>query len=81
MPTVQHNFRIYRCSRTRSSKEKYDVAFGSRAHMAKDAKAKRAWYRNIFMHGLHMIVKVIIIAGGHEIRDTQCGFKLFSKQA
>jgi len=48
--------------------------------MAKDAKAKRAWYRNIFMHGLHLIVKVIIIGGGDEIRDTQCGFKLFSKE-
>lgn len=33
------------------------------------------------MHGLHLIVKVIIIAGGHEIGDTQCGFKLFSKEA
>lgn len=55
------------------------VAVGSRAHQQDEAVAQRAWYRNVLMHGFHALVAVL--AGGHGIRDTQCGFKLFSREA
>ena len=41
--------------------------------------AKRKWYRNILMHGFHLLVTAVLGSGG--IRDTQCGFKLFSRAA
>jgi dolichyl-phosphate beta-glucosyltransferase len=55
------------------------VAVGSRAHLVKtDAVVKRSILRNILMYGLHTIL--LIIGVGH-IRDTQCGFKLFTRTA
>jgi dolichyl-phosphate beta-glucosyltransferase len=32
------------------------------------------------MHGLHLLVKILILGPHQEIRDTQCGFKLFKKE-
>ena len=40
--------------------------------------AQRAWYRTILMHGFHFAVSTLCV---RDIRDTQCGFKLFSRQA
>ena len=54
------------------------VAVGSRAHLADDAVAHRAWYRNVLMYGFHFLVSSLCV---RNIRDTQCGFKLFSRQA
>eukprot|EP00386_Alphamonas_edax_P001091 GDKI01003183.1.p1 GENE.GDKI01003183.1~~GDKI01003183.1.p1 ORF type:complete len:357 (+),score=90.89 GDKI01003183.1:209-1279(+) len=54
------------------------VVFGSRSHLMQDAVAKRKWYRNILMYGFHFLVKCIVGGG---IKDTQCGFKLFSREA
>ena len=34
--------------------------------------------RNVLMYGLHTILRIVGV--GH-IRDTQCGFKLFSRRA
>ena len=39
---------------------------------------QRSLLRNILMHGLHTILRIVGV--GH-IRDTQCGFKLFSRSA
>lgn len=39
---------------------------------------QRSLLRNILMYGLHTILR---IAGVGHIRDTQCGFKLFSRSA
>lgn len=62
--------------------QKSEIAFGSRRHLVDAAKTKRKWYRNIFMWGLHTIVRVLIIGPrGDVIHDTQCGFKLFSRGA
>lgn len=58
-----------------------DVAFGSRHHMVKGASAKRAWYRNIFTWGLHLLVRLLITGNSNIIHDTQCGFKLFTEEA
>ncbi|KIM58987.1 glycosyltransferase family 2 protein [Scleroderma citrinum Foug A] len=55
------------------------VAIGSRAHLVKtEAVVKRSLLRNILMYGLHTILRIVGV--GH-IRDTQCGFKLFTRPA
>ncbi|CEM26614.1 unnamed protein product [Vitrella brassicaformis CCMP3155] len=56
----------------------YDVVFGSRAHLQKDAVAHRAWYRNVLMYGFHVFVTLLV---GSNVKDTQCGFKLFTRAA
>jgi len=55
------------------------VVVGSRAHLVKtEAVVKRSFLRNVLMYGLHAILRIVGV--GH-IRDTQCGFKLFSRSA
>jgi len=54
------------------------VSIGSRAHLEGDAVATRTFLRNILMWGFHLLVAVTCVRG---IRDTQCGFKLFSRRA
>ncbi|KAH8091658.1 Alg5-prov protein [Cristinia sonorae] len=62
-----------------SPEEDAAVAIGSRAHLVKtEAVVKRSVLRNILMYGLHTILRIVGV--GH-IRDTQCGFKLFSRSA
>ena len=62
-----------------SSKTEYGIAVGSRAHLQDDAVANRSFLRNILMYGFHMFV--FIVGGISNIKDTQCGFKLFSRPA
>ncbi|KAI0296547.1 nucleotide-diphospho-sugar transferase [Multifurca ochricompacta] len=55
------------------------IAIGSRAHLVKtEAVVKRSFIRNFLMYGLHTVLR---IAGVGHVRDTQCGFKLFSRAA
>lgn len=55
------------------------IAIGSRAHMVNThAVVKRSFLRNFLMHCLHLLVYVF---GNRTIKDTQCGFKLFDRQA
>lgn len=55
------------------------VAIGSRAHMVNtDAVVKRSLLRNFLMYGLHALVFTF---GIRDIQDTQCGFKMFNRQA
>ncbi|KAJ9532547.1 hypothetical protein QJQ45_010622 [Haematococcus lacustris] len=54
------------------------AALGSRAHLESAAKARRSALRNFLTWGFHMCV--MLVAGGR-IRDTQCGFKLFTRRA
>ncbi|KAI9011331.1 nucleotide-diphospho-sugar transferase [Gaertneriomyces semiglobifer] len=55
------------------------VAIGSRAHMVKsEAVVKRSALRNFLMHGFHTI---LFLVGISSIKDTQCGFKLLSRDA
>ncbi|XP_057815905.2 uncharacterized protein LOC131029437 isoform X1 [Cryptomeria japonica] len=54
------------------------AAFGSRAHLEKQAIATRKWYRNILMKGFHLCVLLVAGAG---VKDTQCGFKMFTRAA
>ena len=39
---------------------------------------QRSFLRNVLMYGLHTVLRIVGV--GH-IRDTQCGFKLFSRSA
>lgn len=50
------------------------IAFGSRHHLREEALNKRAWYRNVLMVGFHFAVWLLV---GGNVKDTQCGFKLF----
>ncbi|PON88723.1 Glycosyltransferase 2-like [Trema orientale] len=54
------------------------TAFGSRAHLEEKALATRKWYRNFLMKGFHLVV---LLSAGPGIRDTQCGFKMFTRAA
>jgi len=55
----------------------WGIALGSRAHMeTSDAVVSRKWYRNVLMHGFHILVDTLCVRG---VKDTQCGFKLFTR--
>ncbi|XP_049888193.1 dolichyl-phosphate beta-glucosyltransferase [Pectinophora gossypiella] len=54
------------------------IVIGSRAHLEKDSLATRSIFRNILMFGFHFLVWLFTVKG---IRDTQCGFKLFTRKA
>ncbi|XP_021954626.1 dolichyl-phosphate beta-glucosyltransferase [Folsomia candida] len=54
------------------------IVCGSRAHMEEEAIATRSIFRTILMRGFHLLVYILTVRG---IRDTQCGFKLFTRAA
>ncbi|KAK0072847.1 hypothetical protein PV325_010696 [Microctonus aethiopoides] len=54
------------------------VVCGSRAHLEKEETAKRSFFRLLLMHGFHFLVWALCVRG---IRDTQCGFKLLTRQS
>ena len=54
------------------------IAVGSRAHMQDEAVAQRTLLRNLLMYGFHFLVWFLCVRG---VRDTQCGFKLFTRPA
>lgn len=61
-----------------SSSPPMSVVFGSRAHMEKDSSSSRSKVRTFLMHAFHFFVKALC---SPKIRDTQCGFKLFTRSA
>ncbi|CAH2244645.1 dolichyl-phosphate beta-glucosyltransferase [Pararge aegeria] len=54
------------------------IVIGSRAHLEKESLATRSLFRNILMYGFHFLVWLFTVKG---IKDTQCGFKLFTRKA
>uniref|UniRef100_A0A1I7T917 dolichyl-phosphate beta-glucosyltransferase n=1 Tax=Caenorhabditis tropicalis TaxID=1561998 RepID=A0A1I7T917_9PELO len=52
------------------------VVVGSRAHLAAASVAERSFFRTILMHGFHSLVYLFAV---RTIKDTQCGFKLFTR--
>lgn len=58
--------------------KKLMVAIGSRAHMEEHAIANRSLFRTILMKGFHQLVRTCCVSS---IRDTQCGFKMFNRDA
>jgi len=55
----------------------HGICVGSRAHLQGQAEAKRSFFRNLLTWGFHFVVSYI--GGVKGIRDTQCGFKLFTR--
>ncbi|KAJ3438626.1 dolichyl-phosphate beta-glucosyltransferase [Anaeramoeba flamelloides] len=55
--------------------EGFGIALGSRTQT--DAVAERSVIRKFLMDAFHMLVSMVV----HHIEDTQCGFKLFSREA
>ncbi|XP_066474116.1 dolichyl-phosphate beta-glucosyltransferase isoform X2 [Tiliqua scincoides] len=54
------------------------IACGSRAHLEKDSIAQRAYFRTLLMYGFHFLVWFLCVK---KIKDTQCGFKLLTREA
>lgn len=54
------------------------ISCGSRAHLEQDSVAQRSLFRTFLMYGFHFLVWFFCVRG---IRDTQCGFKLFTREA
>uniref|UniRef100_A0A8C0DXK8 Dolichyl-phosphate beta-glucosyltransferase n=1 Tax=Balaenoptera musculus TaxID=9771 RepID=A0A8C0DXK8_BALMU len=54
------------------------IACGSRAHLEKESVAQRSYFRTLLMYGFHFLVWFLCVKG---IRDTQCGFKLLTREA
>lgn len=60
--------------------EKRGVAVGSRAHLVgSEAVVQRSKLRNFLMHSFHLFLKFMTPPKTASIKDTQCGFKLFSR--
>lgn len=58
------------------------VAVGSRAHLVgSEEVVKRSFLRNLLMHSFHLLLWILTPPATAAIRDTQCGFKLFSRPA
>lgn len=54
------------------------VICGSRAHLEKQSISKRSIFRTFLMYAFHFLVSFLCVRG---VRDTQCGFKLFTRDA
>ncbi|KAH8159741.1 hypothetical protein CIB48_g8501 [Xylaria polymorpha] len=58
------------------------VAIGSRAHLVgSEAVVRRSALRNFLMRSFHLVLTILTPPATSRIRDTQCGFKLFSRAA
>eukprot|EP00096_Caligus_rogercresseyi_P002884 TRINITY_DN15245_c0_g1_i1.p1 TRINITY_DN15245_c0_g1~~TRINITY_DN15245_c0_g1_i1.p1 ORF type:complete len:317 (+),score=79.12 TRINITY_DN15245_c0_g1_i1:52-1002(+) len=55
-----------------------DIVCGSRAHLEDESIASRSAFRTVLMKGFHLCVWLF---GSRSIEDTQCGFKLFTREA
>lgn len=54
------------------------IVIGSRAHLEAEAITTRHTFRTFLMYGFQFLVWLFAVRG---IRDTQCGFKLFTRSA
>ncbi|KAL7449756.1 hypothetical protein ACHAWC_001786 [Mediolabrus comicus] len=54
------------------------VVFGSRAHLEEESTSSRSKIRTVLMRAFHFFVKALC---SPKIKDTQCGFKLFTRHA
>jgi dolichyl-phosphate beta-glucosyltransferase len=57
----------------------YDIAAGSRALADSTIQRYQPWVRRVGSRGFAICMHLIV--GLHHIRDTQCGFKFFTRQA
>ncbi|MCL5094230.1 MAG: glycosyltransferase [Patescibacteria group bacterium] len=61
-------------------KEGYDVVIGSRFLEESNIKEEvhRVWYREAISKLANLVIQILAVRG---IKDTQCGFKIFTKEA
>jgi len=71
---------LMRLEKSTKKAEKNGLGFGigSRAHLVSETVAKRSPFRNFLMYGFHVYLYTM---GVRSIKDTQCGFKLFTRKA
>lgn len=64
----------------KTSGDRLVMVAGSRHHLTTDENLQlnRKWYRKIFSGVLHFIIRYVC---GIRINDTQCGFKLMTREA
>jgi len=62
---------------SRKDESRLGIALGSRAHLEQHSVATRSWIRTVLMRGFHVLVMLLAT---RKIRDTQCGFKLFTRK-
>jgi len=58
-------------------KNGHGIAVGSRRHADEEKSANRTIFRKLLGWGFHTLIKLLV--GGHDIQDTQCGFKMFTR--
>ncbi len=58
--------------------EGYDVVIGSRHVKGAHIVIQQPWYRRILGRAANLLIRIVLLPG---IRDTQCGFKAFSKKS
>ncbi|MFH2012293.1 MAG: dolichyl-phosphate beta-glucosyltransferase [Pseudomonadota bacterium] len=56
----------------------YDISIGSRALTGSEILEMQPWYRQAMGKTFNSLVQLLTVSG---IKDTQCGFKLFKKEA
>lgn len=59
-------------------KDKYDIVLGSRALKESQILVHQPWYREKMGKVFNLLVRTLVLRG---IKDTQCGFKCFRKEA
>jgi dolichyl-phosphate beta-glucosyltransferase len=57
----------------------FDLAIGSRGILGSSVERQQRWYRRVGSRGFGLLMHAIM--GLNHIRDTQCGFKFFSRRA
>ena len=58
------------------------VAIGSRGHLVgSEAVVRRSPLRNFLMRSFHFVLTILTPPATSRVRDTQCGFKLFTRPA
>ena len=66
----------------KSDSQQRGVAVGSRAHLVGSAEVvQRSKLRNLLMYGFHLYLYLLTPPSTRLIKDTQCGFKLFSRNS
>jgi len=60
------------------SEDGQGIVCGSRAHLQDESIATRTVFRTILMYGFHLCVWIFAVKN---VRDTQCGFKLLTRQS
>ena len=59
--------------------EGYGLVTGSRGMAESRVEVKQRWYRQIGSRAFGLVMHAVV--GLHHIKDTQCGFKFFTRQA